>query len=207
MHPINSKQNFGATGIQVHYNNGTSVVTGWIVKQLGTRKFIVTSNGTNTFTCLLSTTIALNASLTTTTLPAGYMTIVVTTSAGTEYIKSIYDTKVVTTTPNSYGWSLDAAAFDGGILLPYAPAPVTNLVLTSPTTGHIVATFTSTYNDFLVQYYDVTTSGTIQTVAGPPTSSPVTITGLTTGHVYSVSVSTMGPQGTSPALTSTITCT
>lgn len=44
MHPI-SKLNFGPSGIKVMFNDGSSVVDGWIVKQLSSLKFIVTADG------------------------------------------------------------------------------------------------------------------------------------------------------------------
>ena len=206
MHPINNF-NFGPTGIQVMYNNGTAVVSGWIVKQLGSRRYIVTSDGVTMFTASLTSTPALNASLTTTNVPAGKMTIVVSTPLGTEYVKKIWDSKLTTNGLNSYPWTIQSAPFDGGIVVPHAPTPVTNLVLTSPSTGTVTVTFTSTNNDFLVQYFDVTASGSVNTKTPTPTASPVSLTSLTSGHVYSVSVSSMGVQGTSPAVTKTITVT
>lgn len=58
MHPIN-KHHFGTTGLVVSYYNGSSVVNGYIVKQLGQTKFNVT-DGSNPKTVSLApnTTIA-----------------------------------------------------------------------------------------------------------------------------------------------------
>ncbi len=42
MHPLNSEKYFGTTGLAISYYNGTSVVTGYITKQISTNKFNVT---------------------------------------------------------------------------------------------------------------------------------------------------------------------
>lgn len=61
MHPLNS-HNFGTTGIGVQFYNGSSVVSGYITKQVSTNKFIVT-DGTNVATCLLAPTEAIATAL------------------------------------------------------------------------------------------------------------------------------------------------
>lgn len=55
MHPI-SKVHFGPEDgkIAVRFHNGNSVVQGYIVKQVATKKFVVTEDGTDTFTCKLA---------------------------------------------------------------------------------------------------------------------------------------------------------
>lgn len=61
MHPLNNR-NFGTTGIQISFYNGTSVVNGYITKQTGTDTFEVT-DGTHTATCSLAPTVALAGAL------------------------------------------------------------------------------------------------------------------------------------------------
>jgi hypothetical protein len=56
MHPI-SKTNFGSKGVQVSFYNGSAVVNGYIVKQLGVSKYSVT-DGTVVKTCTLAQTSA-----------------------------------------------------------------------------------------------------------------------------------------------------
>lgn len=55
MKPVN-KLNFGAGPgtIKVSYHNGTTTVTGYIVKQLSATKWVVTTNGVAEFTCKLA---------------------------------------------------------------------------------------------------------------------------------------------------------
>lgn len=57
MHPINS-HNFGSSGVEISFYNGSSVVNGYIVKQIGIDTFHVT-DGTHTATCSLAPTIAI----------------------------------------------------------------------------------------------------------------------------------------------------
>ena len=205
MHPVNNK-NFGPTGIQVSYNNGTAVVVGWIVKQLGTRKFTVTSDGVTLYPVFLAKTTAFATSL-----GAGFCTITIqsTPNGGPEYVRAIYDATVVTTANNRYPWSLSAAPA-GGVVLPNAPAPITNLQITSPIAGEAVLTFTGPTPapaSYLVQYKDVTGAGSIQTISPNPSSSPVTKTGLTSTHIYTFYVSSMGVNGSSPVISHNITIT
>jgi hypothetical protein len=203
MHPVNNR-NFGPTGIQVSYNNGTAVVVGWIVKQLGTRKFTVTSDGVTLYSVFLAKTTAYAQ-----TPGAGFCTIIITTTpnGGPEYVKAIYDATVVTTANNKYPWSLGSAP-SGGVVLPNAPAPITNLQITSPIAGEAILTFTGPTPapvGYLVQYKDVTGAGSIQTISPTPTSSPVTKTGLTSTNVYTFYVSSMGTSGSSPVVSHNIT--
>ena len=71
MHPLNKKYygNTANSTIKVHYNVGAGVTTGYIVKQTGTTRYQVTSNGIVAGTCTL-------ANVTNTALvPTGYLTI------------------------------------------------------------------------------------------------------------------------------------
>ena len=59
MHPLN-KLLFGVDGspgsIKVHFNNGSAVVTGWIVRQPSYTKWLVTADGDSKFLCELTAT-------------------------------------------------------------------------------------------------------------------------------------------------------
>lgn len=61
MHPLNSK-NFGSTGMEVSFYNGTSTVNGYVVKQVGTSRFIVT-DGSVMKTVSLANTLSVATSL------------------------------------------------------------------------------------------------------------------------------------------------
>jgi hypothetical protein len=78
MHPLNSS-NFGTSGIGVSFYNGTSVVSGYIVKQTGTNSFIVT-DGTITKQATLAPTAAIATALSSTG-NQGYCTIQVSPNA------------------------------------------------------------------------------------------------------------------------------
>lgn len=62
MHPLNP-HNFGATGIGVSFYNGTSVVTGYVVKQTSATGFDVTDGVSGTFACQLAPTSAIATAL------------------------------------------------------------------------------------------------------------------------------------------------
>ncbi len=57
MHPLN-KLNYGdgPGTIKVSFHNGSSVVTGYIIKQPSATKWVVTADGVTKFTCKLSKT-------------------------------------------------------------------------------------------------------------------------------------------------------
>jgi hypothetical protein len=57
MHPLNKLAFGNAAGkIKVNYNNGSSVVTGYIVKQVSATKWIVSTDGITTYKCELEAT-------------------------------------------------------------------------------------------------------------------------------------------------------
>lgn len=97
MHPVN-KVNFGEEGMAVKFNDGTSVVDGFIVQQKSTNKFKVTDGGTTLIATLASTTSDASS------LTAGLMTIVVNSN---EHIARIYSKKCVTLEGNTYSWTID----------------------------------------------------------------------------------------------------
>jgi hypothetical protein len=111
MHPLNNI-NFGsATGtIKVHFNNGSSVVTGYIVKQPSATKWVVTADGVTHFTCKLAPT---------GTPVAGQFTIqakAVVAGAATgsvEHVKKIDGHHITTVEGNRYMWTMGLPAGTG----------------------------------------------------------------------------------------------
>ena len=101
------KRNFSNaanTSIKVTYHNGSTTVTGYVVKQLGSKKFRVTTDGTTTF----DVTLAQNSTLAG-TLTAGYCTITCAPhGGGTKYIMNVTSKKCVTTDGSVYTWQYTA---------------------------------------------------------------------------------------------------
>jgi len=105
--PLN-KRYFGSTAdgteIEVSYWDGAPTV-GYIVKQMGSKKFRVTTDGVNTFVCFLKDDGA----------PAvdGDMTITVTDDAGTpQLVSKIAAHKVTLATGEVVGWTFTANVAD-----------------------------------------------------------------------------------------------
>lgn len=116
MHPINN-HNFGVNGIAVTYYNGTSSALGYIVKQTGTNKFNVTSNGTTIYSCIFATTLGAAEALGVDSVSGlNQMTILVAGKSGTEHVYHIYDNQVKTLEGNSYPWKL-VNSYDGSVVL------------------------------------------------------------------------------------------
>lgn len=119
MHPV-SKVYFGdASGqIRVRFHNGSSVVTGYIVKQIATKKYIVTANGTDMFTVALAAD---------GTPAAGEMTInlypvvngVQSTTA--KQVKKLLAFQAITTDGGNYAWKLTPQTKDGYAQLEVIP--------------------------------------------------------------------------------------
>lgn len=100
--PINPRYfGLGEGKISVMFHNGTDVVAGYVVKQLGTRTFLV-SDGTNQKTCVLARTTGEATALT-----GNLCTIEIETSGGTKYVDRLYMTKAVTTEGISFNWQQD----------------------------------------------------------------------------------------------------
>jgi len=96
MHPT-SKLKFGPSGIKVKFNDGSSVVDGWIVKQLSTLKFIVTANGTTKYTVKFISSSS--------TPQINEFTIIATPfGGGTEHVKKIDGHHIATFEGNWYIW-------------------------------------------------------------------------------------------------------
>ena len=112
MHPLN-KLNFGSgTGtIAVHFHNGSSVVTGYIVKQVSATKWVVTADGVTEFTCKLAPT---------GTPVAGQFTIFayaviggVADTGTTFHVKKIDGHHITTVEGGRYMWTLGTPAASG----------------------------------------------------------------------------------------------
>ena len=120
MHPLNSND-FGANGIIVNYTaNGVTTVTGHIVKQLSTNRFVVTSGSvTNTssyVTITLATTLAQVSNLATnaTSLTTSLGTIEVTNYNNTiEHAFNIQSNKLQTIEGHTYAWHRTATTTPG----------------------------------------------------------------------------------------------
>lgn len=110
--PLN-KRNFGADSgndIKVQFHNGTSSVNGYIVKQVGSKKFRVRAYGVGTtiYTCRL-------VDKASAALAAGEMSISVKTDAGvTEQITKITARKV-TVNGVSVGWNYSTSTTDNAV--------------------------------------------------------------------------------------------
>lgn len=153
IHPRNFSSTSGST-IKINYHNGSTATTGYIVKQMGTNKYKVTSNGSAFFIVQLAQTTGAA-----TTLTAGYGTIQLTPYGGgpTEYVKKLTSKRAMTTAGNVYSWGYTAptasqarVSTNGDDVTPnafsftditgatistvYTSAPVTLAGLSAPTT-------------------------------------------------------------------------
>ena len=98
----------GGDEIKVQFHNGTGSVNGWIVKQLGSKKFRCT-DGTATEDCFL-------VDKATGDVDAGEMTITVKDDGGTaRQVTKIAGRKVTLDTGVSIAWNFDDATDDGAV--------------------------------------------------------------------------------------------
>lgn len=122
MHPV-SKVHFGdAEGqIAVKFHNGTSAVTGYIVKQIGSTRYVV-SDGSITKTCSLASTTDVATSLV-----EGKMTIEIVPHGGgaAQHVKNLSAFIAFTTEGNRLSWKLEntSKAGEGKLAVVEAPAP------------------------------------------------------------------------------------
>jgi hypothetical protein len=112
MKPI-SKLNFGpgAGSMKISYHNGNSVVQGYVVKQVGSSRFVCgTANVSATSTVLLAPNTAVATSLV-----AGFGTITgsVYGSNVVEHVSTIHSATCTTTEGHSYSWNLGNATVTG----------------------------------------------------------------------------------------------
>ena len=116
--PLN-KRFFGAptaagNEIKVQFHNGTGSVNGWIVKQLGSKKFRCT-DGTAVKDCFLVDKSAADGS-TPAAVTAGEMTITVKDDAGAlKQVTKISGKKVTLDTGATIAWNFSAATDDGAV--------------------------------------------------------------------------------------------
>ncbi len=134
MHPINSK-NFGAGKTKVFFYDGSALATGYVVKQIGTKRYVVTANGTDTFVVSLAATEALakrldgTAALGTASELAGLATMTLNVGGVTKYITKLSSVSAITADGSAYSWTLGAAA--GTVYALAAHVAVTPLVNTA----------------------------------------------------------------------------
>ena len=104
----------GGTQIKVQFHNGTGSVNGWIVKQLGSKKFRCT-DGTAVKDCFLVDKSAADGN-TPAAVTAGEMTITVKDDAGAlKQVTKIAGRKVTIDTGETIAWNFSAATDDGAV--------------------------------------------------------------------------------------------
>jgi hypothetical protein len=152
VHPLNNFQFGRATGrIAVIFHNGSAVVTGYVTKQIGTKKFVV-SLGALTRTCVLAQTSGELAVLTGTTNLAVnvFCTIQITPFGGSvENVSSITDVRAITIQGSSVSYNLGvtANAAGKGTIAVYTNS---NVVTIANPTNTNVATRVATNLGFVV---------------------------------------------------------
>ena len=98
----------GGDEIKVQFYNGTGSVNGWIVKQLGSKKFRCT-DGTATEDCVL-------VDKASAAIAAGEMSIVVKDDGGTaRQVTKIAGRKVTLDTGASIAWNMSDSTTDGAV--------------------------------------------------------------------------------------------
>ena len=104
----------GGNEIKVQFYNGTASVNGWIVKQLGSKKFRCT-DGTAVKDCFLVDKSAADAD-TPAALVAGEMTITVKDDAGAlKQVTKIAGRKVTLDTGTTIAWNMSDSTTDGAV--------------------------------------------------------------------------------------------
>lgn len=114
MHPINSK-NFGAGKLKVFFYDGSALTSGFIVKQTGTKRFVV-SDYVTTKTVTLAQTEALakrldgTAALGTASEITDLATITIDVSGTTKYVTKLGSVAATTADGSAYSWTLGTPA-------------------------------------------------------------------------------------------------
>ena len=104
----------GGNEIKVQFHNGTGSVNGWIVKQLGSKKFRCT-DGTAVKDCFLVDKAAADGD-TPAAVTAGEMTITVKDDAGAlKQVTKISGRKVTLDTGTTIAWNFSAATDDAAV--------------------------------------------------------------------------------------------
>lgn len=112
MHPI-PHHHFGYGNIKIYFHDGTSLVSGYIVRQIGSKRYVVTADGTTTHIVQLKAVTALAE------LTAGTAAILGGRGSTTEYISKLDSTRCHTATGN-YTWSLGRASQDVALSRQYS---------------------------------------------------------------------------------------
>lgn len=170
MHPINSN-NFGTNGIAIQFYNGNATITGYIIKQTSTNKFIVT-DGTNVYNVILANNLSNATSLGVDSTGLNQATIIVAGANGPEHVYKIYAKKVSTLEGNQYPWSL-VESFDGSSTIQSyknATATSTNTTGTATTTNT-----TNTTNTTTTTAATANTNTTAYTYAANSNGGPTTL--------------------------------
>jgi hypothetical protein len=151
MHPINNK-NFGAGKAKVFYYNGSALATGFVVKQIGTSRYVVSTDGVTNYTVSLAPTEVLakrldgSSALGTASELAGLATMTLTVASATKYITKLTSSAAITSDGSTYSWTLGTAAGTVYALTPHVlPATPVNTVLPAITgTAQVGQTLTTT---------------------------------------------------------------
>ena len=129
--------------IKVQFHNGAGSVNGWIVKQLGSKKFRCT-DGTETKDCFLVDKL-------TGAIAAGEMSITVKDDAGAaKQVIKIAGRKVTLDTGESIAWNMSESAADGAVEMEEAGGyPVISVTAMVAAVEYIIVTTGNTvWNDF-----------------------------------------------------------
>ncbi len=176
--PINNS-NFGATPgkISIRFHDGSAVVTGYIVKQVGAEKFVVTADDVNMFTVDL-----VNTTAQATALVAGQATIRITDASNVvRYVTKLMSASCYTTDGMTLSWTLGASnATQASLDVVLPPPPVPASITRSP------ATMSLTVGDTRQITASVVPSGADQTVtytSSDATKASVSGSGLVTAKV------------------------
>lgn len=112
MHPIANK-NFGAGTVKVFYYDGSALATGYVVKQIGTSRYVVTTDGVSTKVISLASTDALakrldgTSALGTASELVGLGTITMSVAGVTKYVTKLSSVTAITT-DGTFAWTLGA---------------------------------------------------------------------------------------------------
>ena len=129
--------------IKVQFHNGAASVNGWIVKQLGSKKFRCT-DGTATTVCTLVDKL-------TGAIAAGEMSITVKDDAGAaKQVIKIAGRKVTLDSGESIAWNMSESAADGAVEMEEAGGyPVISVTAMVAAVEYIIVTTGNTvWNDF-----------------------------------------------------------
>jgi hypothetical protein len=128
--------NLGAE-IKVQFHNGAGSVNGWIVKQLGSKKFRCT-DGTETKDCFLVDKL-------TGAIAAGEMSITVKDDAGAaKQVIKIAGRKVTLDTGESIAWNMSESAADGAVEMEEAGGAVIAFTAALPAIEYIIVSLGDT---------------------------------------------------------------